>query len=274
MLFIAFHSAVWDQFITPKCLIMVNKFSLLDADPIHFSPIYVNTENVSTEKLLSLYRFASIFFPKMGANFVNTMLDMEKNSERIIANCPPDERRKLIRRTKDLAVDLKFMVSDDGESVIEISIHIIPSEVLERAQQGRADLVQYQKLSDDLDKVIAKLISKEINRRFTSKVTDCFKSLVGIKQTPFFITQLLDMGWINGNGQLQKGASIDDLLTGKYREQFKQLMPEELLQEGMQIRETIETCFAISQYDEESLMQDAKTRHALLAITIREYKGA
>jgi hypothetical protein len=31
-------------------------------------------------------------------------------------------------------------------------------------------------------------------------------------------------------------------------------MPEELLQEGMQIRETIETCFAISHYDADSLI--------------------
>ena len=89
------------------------KLSLLDADPILFSPIYVNTENVSTEKLLSLYRFANIFFPRMGSNLVSTIMDMEKNSERIIANCPPEERRKLIRRLKDLSVDLSFMVSDE-----------------------------------------------------------------------------------------------------------------------------------------------------------------
>ncbi len=248
------------------------KFSLLDADPILFSPIYVNTENVSTEKLLSLYRFANIFFPRMGSNLVSTIMDMEKNSERIIANCPPEERRKLIRRLKDLSVDLSFMVSDEGENVIEISIHIVPSEVLARAQQGRRDLMEYQKLSDELDKIISKMIAKEISKRFTSKVTDTFRSFLGINQAPSFIKQLLGMGWINSKGQLQKEASIDDLLTGQYREQFEELMPKELLEEGLLIRETIEAYFAISQDDDEYLIQDAQRRHSLLEITIRETK--
>ncbi|MEI6067146.1 MAG: hypothetical protein WCP96_07395 [Methylococcaceae bacterium] len=65
----------------------------------------------------------------------------------------------------------------------------------------------------------------------------------------------------------------DELLTGKYHEQFEQLMPEELLQEGMQIRETIKTCFEISQEDADYLILDAKKRHALLEITIREAKS-
>ena len=252
---------------------MVNKISLLDADPIYFSPIYVNTENVSTEKLLSLYRFANIFFPKIGSSLLKTMMDMEKNSERVIANCPPEERRKLIHRMKNLSVDLQFNVSDEGENMMEVSIHIVPSEVLVRAQQGRNDFVEYQKLSDELDKIISKLIAKEISRRFAAKVTDRLSSIMDITQAPSFVSQLLGMGWINRKGELQPGASIDDLLTGKYREQFEQLMPKELLEEGMQIRETIETCISISHYDEASLMRDAKMRHALLEITIREYKG-
>ena len=251
---------------------MDHKFSLLDADPIHFSPIYVNAENVSTDKLLSLYRFANIFFPTMGFNLMNTLLDMEKNSERIIANCPPEERRQLIHKMKNLILDLQFKVSDEGENVIEISIRINPSEVLELAQQGRKDLIQFKKRNDDLDKIISKLIAKEISRRFTSKVTDRFKSFIGKSQAPSFVTQLLSMGWINSNGQILEDASIDDLLTGKYREQFEQLMPKELLEEGMQIRETIETCFAISQDEDEFLLQDAQRHHALLEITIRETK--
>ena len=78
------------------------------------------------------------------------------------------------------------------------------------------------------------------------------------------------MGWINRKGQLQEGASIEDLLTGKYSEQFEQLMPKEVMQEGMHIRETIRTCFEIGQDNDESLIRNAKKRHALLEITIDE----
>jgi hypothetical protein len=251
---------------------MPHKLSLLRADPIHFSPIYLNAEDVSTEKLLSLYRFANIFFPKMGSNLMKMLLDMEKHGERLTANCSQEERGKLIRETMGLSMDMQCTVSDERKSLMEISIHIVPSEVLERAQQGENDLIQFKKLSEDLDKLIVNLITKEISRRFTSKVTDCFKTLGKGKQVPSFITQLIDMGWINRKGQLLQGASIDDLLTGKYREQFEQLMPKEILQEGMQIRETIKTCLAISQDDADSMIQDAKKRHALLEITIRETK--
>ena len=249
---------------------MRRKSSLLTASPILFSPIYLNAENVSTEKLLALYRFANLFFPKMGSNLVNTLLDMEKHSERLTANSSPEDRRKLIREMKGLSMKMQCSINDEEENMMDISVNIVPSEVLERVQQGRNDLIQYQKLSKDLDELIGQLITKEIMRRFTDKVTNYFKVFWKSQQVPSFITQLLDMGWIDRNGQLLKGASIDELLTGKYHEQFEQLMPEELLQEGMQIRETIKTCFEISQEDADSLIWDAKKRHALLEITIRE----
>lgn len=249
---------------------MHRKSSLLYANPILFSPIYLNAENISTEKLLALYRFANLFFPQMGSNLVNTLLDMEKNSERLTANSSPEERRKLIREIKGLSMKIQCSINDEEENMMDISINIIPGEVLKRVQQGRNDLIEYQKLSKDFDKLISQLITKEIMRRFTSKVTNSFKGFWKSQQVPSFITQLLDMGWIDRNGQLLQGASIDELLTGKYHKQFEQLMPEELLQEGMQIRETIKTCFAISQEDTDSLILDAKKRHALLEITIRE----
>jgi hypothetical protein len=131
-------------------------------------------------------------------------------------------------------------------------------------------LDQYQKISDDLDKLIVKVIVSEIRHRFTFQLKDYFQVFLKSKQVPSFITQLLDMGWINGKGQLLKGASIDDLLSGKYREQFERLMPKELMQEGMLIRETINTCFAIGLENDDSLIRGAKKRHALLEITIRE----
>jgi len=251
---------------------MPQKPSLLRANPILFSPLYLNAEKVSMEKLLSLYRFANLFFPQLGPGLVKTILDMENHGERLSANSSPEERRKLIREMKGLSMDIQYTLKDGRQKMMEFSIHIVPSEVLERAKLGKINLSQYQNLSDNLDKLIVRLIVKEIRRRFTFKMMEYFQTFLKSKQVPSFITQLLDMGWINRKGQLLKRASIDDLLTGKYREQFQRLMPEELLQEGMQIRETIKTCFAISQDNDDSLIQGAKKRHALLEITIRETK--
>ena len=252
---------------------MHQKPSLLHANPILFSPIYLNTEKVSTEKLLALYRFANLFFPQMGSDLVKTIMDMETHGERISVNGSPEERRKLIRKMKGLSMDIQYVLNDDGQKMMDISVHIVPSEVLERVQQGRTDLIQYQKLSDNLDKYIVKMIAKEIRRRFTLKMTNYFQTFLKNNQISPFITRLLDMGWINRKGQLLENASIDDLLTGKYRKQFERLMPKELLQEGMQIHETIKTCFAIGQDNDDSLIRGAKKRHALLEITIREIKN-
>lgn len=252
---------------------MAHRLSLLRADPILFSPIYLNADTVSTDKLLALYRFADIFFPKMGTSVVRTIMDMERHGERLTANSTPEERRRLIGQMEDLSMDIRFTLVNDGENILEISIHIVPSEVLQRAQQGRGDLVKYQQLSDDLDKLIVKLIAKEASRRFAARVTESLKAFAGIKQVPALITQLLEMGWINRHGQLLEGASIDDLLTGRYRDQFEALMPKEVLQEGMHIRETIDAFFVIGQYDADSLVQDARERHALLEITIREVRA-
>ncbi len=240
------------------------------ANPIVFSPLYLNAEKISTEKLLALYRFANLFFPQLGPGLVKTLLDMEKHAERLSAGISPQERQRLIGEMKGLSMDIQYALHDEDQKMMEISIHIVPEEVLERARQGKVDLTQYRQLRDDLDKLVVNLIEKEVRRRFTGRVGELFQTLLQGKRVPSFISQLLDMGWIDGEGQLLEGASIEDLLSGKYRSQFARLMPEELIQEGMQIRETIKTCFEAGADDPDSLIQDARKRHALLEITIRE----
>jgi len=250
---------------------MSQKPSLLRANPILFSPLYLNAEKFSTEKILALNRVVNLFFPQAGSGLVKTILNMEKHGERLSVDCSPEERRKLIREMKGMSMDIQYVLSDEGQKMMEISIHIVPSEVLEQAQQGMTNLITYQKLSDDFDKMIFKLVIKKIRRRFTLKVMDYFQTIYKNNPVPSFITKLLDIGWINRKGKLLKGTSIDDLLTGKYHKQFMRLMPEEILQEGRQIRETIKTCFVIGQDDADSLIQDAKKRHFLLEIVIQEF---
>jgi len=167
-------------------------------------------------------------------------------------------------------MDIRYILKDEDEKLMEISVHIVPAEVLRRAQRGVKDPSPYQELGNNLDKLIVKLIIREIRKRFTFNLKDNFKSFLKSRQVPPFISQLLTMGWINRKGQLLEGASIEDLLTGKYSEQFEQLMPKEVMQEGMHIRETIRTCFEIGQDNDDSLIRNAKKRHALLEITIDE----
>ena len=150
---------------------MRQKPSLLRSNPALFSPLYLNADKISTGQLLAIYRFAGLFFPKLGPGVMHTLLDMEKHCGRLRAGIAPEERLRLISELKGMSMDIQYSLKDEGQKMMEISVHIVPSEVLERAQQGRKDIVEYQKLSDDLDKIISKLIAKEISKRFASQVS-------------------------------------------------------------------------------------------------------
>ena len=248
------------------------KPSLLCADPIFFSPLYLNTKNISTEKLLALYRTANLFFSKKD-NVMNKILDMEKHSEKLSVDCSPIERHKLIHETKGLSIDFQCILKDEGQKMMEISVHIVPGEVLKRAQQGKSELIPHQMLVDNLGKLVIMLILKEIRRWFFYKVTDYFKTFGKNLQELSFITQLLNKDRINSGRSLLKETSIDDLRFWKYHDQFEQLMSKELLPEGMLVRETIKTCYKIGQDNDDSLIREAKQRQALLEITTRETKN-
>ncbi len=87
--------------------------SLLTANPIQFSPLYLNATKVSTDKLLSLYRFAHLFFPQLAPGLVKTILDMEKHAERLSINSSFEERQKLIREMRGLCLDIQYTLNDD-----------------------------------------------------------------------------------------------------------------------------------------------------------------
>ncbi|QVL49709.1 MAG: hypothetical protein KFB96_04200 [Thiocapsa sp.] len=125
---------------------------------------------------------------------MKTIMDMERHGERLTANSSPEEREKLIRQMNCLSVNIQLTVSDEEEKIMEMSVRIVPSEVLGRAQQGRNDLIHYHRLSDDLEKLVVKLIKKEVGRRFATKLADGFQALTGFRQVPSFITQLLKIG--------------------------------------------------------------------------------
>ena len=242
------------------------------ANPVLFSPIHLNIDGNSTEKLLALYRFAHLFLPQLGPGIVQTLLDMERHGERLSAGVSPEERRKLIGEMKGLSMDIQYALKDEGQKMFELSVHIVPGEVLERAQQGKVDLGQYTELRENIDKFIIQLIEKEVRKRFTSKVEGFMKTMLNKPGISSFVGWLLDSGRVDRKGRLQEGTTIDDLISGKYRAKFEELAPEELMQEGLQIRETIKTCFSVRSEDDDSLLQDAERRYALLEITINSAK--
>lgn len=237
-----------------------------DGEPLLFSPIRLNADHVSTEKMLACYSFFKLFFPGMGQGLVKTLMDMEVNSERLVTNCPPEKRKKLIHTLHGLSMNMQFAIRDEEQKVMEFSIRIVPSEVMKRAQQGHSEPLEHH----DVVSGIEKLIAKEVYRRFTAKLTDVLRVLANICQVPSFIESMLEMRWIDRSGKLLKTACIDDLLRGKYRDQFEQLISKELLEEGLRICETIDACLALGEHDIHLLTAHAGLHCSLRNITIQE----
>ncbi len=64
--------------------------------PNVFSPIYVNTNVLKSDKMSALYKFSAFFFPSLGKDILNLLLDLEKQSKNIIGSIDPEERKSLI----------------------------------------------------------------------------------------------------------------------------------------------------------------------------------
>ena len=91
---------------------------------------------------------------------------------------------------------------------------------------------------------------------------------------PAMLKELLSRGFIDNEGRLTEGTTIEDLVSGKYVRLFKKAVPEELINEALLIKETVE--FFGHWEDKEdyhSLLNEALREKGILEITLGEITG-
>jgi hypothetical protein len=230
-------------------------------------PISVDTD-ILGDKALALYKFTKIISPGIGTNVLNTLLDMEKRSNKLIADIDPQKRDALIKDLEDVTVEIHYAVKSKGKEILSVPISISPAEVLKNAASGKRNSRYDEKMKDEINKIVMSFIKKGVENK-VKNIAEIFLSVLHLKPgTDSMFGKLLNRGLIDEEGHLAEGTTIDDLITGKYTEQFNKVIPEELISETLLIRDTINTFYDWDDENYQDLANEALGKKGILEITL------
>jgi len=235
-----------------------------------FSPIRINANILETDKPLALYKFASIFLPNMGPSIVNLLLDMERHSQKLIAAIEPEKRERLAKDLEGVTVEIHYVIKDKGKELMALPINICPAEVLRNAILVKHGSRYTEKMQKEINKIIVSFIKKEIQRRIKSMIENFLKTLLAKPRMPVMLKKLLSLGLIDREGCLAEGTTIEDLISGRYAGLFKKVVPEELINEALIIKETIKACYDWEGEDYLSSANEALAEKGILEIILGE----
>jgi len=237
-----------------------------------FSPVRINADILEGDRPLALYEFASIFFPNMVSSIVALLLDMEKHSQKLIASIEPKKRERLINDLEGVTVEIHYLMKDKGKELIALPIKICPAEVLRNAALSKLGSRYTEKMQEEINQILVSFIKKEIQRRIKSMIEGALKTLLVKPRMPATLKKLLTLGLIDRDGRLSEGATIEDLMSGKYAGLFKRVVPEELINEAMMLKETIKACYGWEGEDYLASANEALAEKGILEIILGEIK--
>ena len=247
------------------------RHSLLSSDfSALFSPVRVNADILETDKPLALYEFAKIFFPNLGTNIVNILLDMEKHSKKLIAAIEPKKRDRLIEDLEGVTVEIQYLIKAKGKELMVLPINICPAEVLRNATLANHGSRYTEKMQEEINQILTSFIKKEIQRKIRTMIENSIETLISKPKMPTMIKELLSLGLINKEGRLAEGATIEDLISGKYARMFKEVLPEELINEALMIKEAIKACYDLEGEDSLPSANEALVEKGILEIILGE----
>lgn len=249
---------------TQKPSLLSKDFSTL------FSPIYINADILETNKPLALYKFTTIFFPNLGPSIVNLLLDMERHSQKLIAAIEPEKRERLINELEGVTVEIRYLIKDKGKELVALPINICPAEVLRNAALAKHGSRYTEKMQEEINQILVSFIKKEIQRRIKSMIENSLKILLAKPKMPAILKRLLSLGLIDREGRLAEGTTIEDLISGKYARLFKKVVPEELINEALIIKETIKAYYDWEGEDYLSSANEALAEKGILEIILGE----
>jgi len=88
------------------------------------------------------------------------------------------------------------------------------------------------------------------------------------------LKELLNRGWIDKEGRLAEGATIQDLISGKYARVFKDVVPQDLINEALIIKETMKTFYEREGEDCQSSVNEMLREKGILELTLGEVAPA
>ena len=235
-----------------------------------FSPIRINADILEGDKPWALYEFASIFLPNMGPSIFNLLLDMERHSQKLIAAIKPEKRERLINGLEGVTVEIRYLIKDKGKELVALPINISPAEVLRNATLAKSGSRYTEKMQEEINQILVSFLKKEIQRRIKSMIESALKTLLVKPKMPAMLKKLLSLGLVDKEGRLAEGATIEDLISGRYAGLFKKVVPEELINEALMLKETIKACYGWEGEDYLSTANEALAEKGILEIVLGE----
>ena len=237
-----------------------------------FSPIRINADMIQTDKPLALYEFINIFFPNLVPSIVTLLLDMERHSQRLIAAIEPKKRERLINDLEGVTVEIHYLIKERGKELLALPINICPAEVLRNAAAARPGSRYTEKMQEEINQILTSFITKEIRRRIKSMTENFLKAMIAKPRMPAMLKKLLSLGLVDKDGRLAEGTTIEDLISGKYAELFKKVVPEELINETLMLKETLKAYYDWEGEDYLSSANAALAEKGILEIILGEIK--
>jgi uncharacterized membrane-anchored protein YjiN (DUF445 family) len=225
-----------------------------------------------TDKPLALYEFINIFFPNLVPSVVTLLLDMERHSQRLIAAVSPEKREKLAKDLEGVTVEIHYLVKERGKELLALPINICPAEVLRNAASAKPGSRYTEKMQEEINQILTSFITKEIRRRIKDMIEGSLKTLLAKPRMPSMLKKLLSLGLVDKEGRLAEGTTIEDLISGKYADLFKKVVPEELINETLMLKDTLKAYYDWEGEDYLSSANEALAEKGILEIVLGEMK--
>ena len=195
---------------------------------------------------------------------------MERHSQRLVAAVSPEKRKKLAEDLEGVTVEIHYLVKERGKELMALPINICPAEVLRNAASAKPGSRYTKERQEEINQILASFIAKELRRRIKSTIEDVFKSMLAKPRMPAMLRKIRGLGLVDKKGRLAEGTTIEDLISGKYAELFKEVVPEELINETMMLKETISACYGREGEDYLLSANEALAEKGILEIALGE----
>lgn len=236
-----------------------------------FSPIYISDDILKGGKAGALYKFFTFFFPSLGPPVLKLLLDMENHSRKVIAGISSRERDSLIKDLEGITVELKYAVRENGKEIAALPIKIHPAEVLRNAIAGKESSRYNKKMREEINNLIISFMKRQIEEQVKVKIEAVLRDILAKPKIPSILKNLLNLGFINKEGRLAEGTTITDLVSGKYAGLFKKVVAEEMINDALIIKDTLDAFYSLEENYEISANEILREK-GILEITVGEMK--
>lgn len=195
---------------------------------------------------------------------------MERHSQKLIVAIEPEKRERLAKDLEGVTVEIHYLIKDRGKELMALPINICPAEVLRNAALVKHGSRYTEKMQEEINRILVSFVKKEIQRRIKSMIENSLKILLAKPKMPAMLKRLLSLGLIDREGRLAEDTTIEDLISGKYARLFKKVVPEELINEALMIKETIKAYYDWEGEDYLSSANESLAEKGILEVILGE----